>query len=195
MTGCQIASAEVPSFHHWERSPEWLPQPAIDPWMRSVLEADFLSTVKVVIVIGDAPMAMRAQSFLIVTFRIFPEVAEVCTVPSGNLNPQDVDSTVPATESVCAGVAVQIPTFDHATVMTWVACFTDLFTRYARSFQADAEICDPDDTFDGTSEKSSAAKATETRPAVMMAEMPMVDHCATQSQAVFIDLRISCVIG
>lgn len=91
--------------------------------------ADFLSTVNVVMVIGDVPMTTRVQSFFIVTFSIFPEVAEVWTVPSGNLKPQDVDSTVQATESVCAGVAVQIPTFDQTTEITWVACLTDLFTR------------------------------------------------------------------
>ena len=62
--------------------------------------ADFLSTVKEVMVMGEAPMTTRVQSFLIVTFSIFPDVAEVCTVPSGNLNPQEVDSTVPATERV-----------------------------------------------------------------------------------------------
>lgn len=163
----------------------------MDPWIRSVLVADFLSTVNVVIVIGDAPMTTRVQSFLIVTFRIFPEVAEVCTVPSGNLKPQDVDSTVPATVSVCPGVAVQIPTLAHATVMTCVACLTDLFTRYAKSFQADAEICDPDVTFEGTSEKSSAASAIDTRPADKMAEAPMTDHCMAQTQAFFAIFRIS----
>lgn len=158
--------------------------------MRRVLVADFLSTVNVVMVIGEAPMATRVQSFLIVTFRIFPDVAEVWTVPSGNLNPQEVDSTVPATESACAGVAVQIPTFDPTTEITCVACLTDLLARYATSFQADAEICEPDVTFVGTSEKSSAASAIETNPAAKTAEMPITDHWATQSQAFFIDLRI-----
>lgn len=97
--------------------------------MRSVLVEDFLSTVKLVIVIGDAPITTRVQSFLIVTFRIFPEIAEVCTVPSGNLNPPEVDSTTHDTESVCAGEGVPIPTFCPVTVMTCEACFTDLFTR------------------------------------------------------------------
>jgi hypothetical protein len=43
--------------------------------------------------------------------------AVVCVVPSGNLNPQEVDSTIPATESFCPGVVVPIPTFPLGSIL------------------------------------------------------------------------------
>lgn len=96
------------------------------------LFACFLSTVKLVkVTLVAAVRGVRVQSFLVVTFTTFPaEVEEVvCTDPSGNLKPPEVDSTTPDTERDCAGVVVHTPTFDPTTEMTSEACFTDLFTR------------------------------------------------------------------